>query len=172
MLFKLFLDKLVEHLYFQQEGNLALYDRLTSVYNYNWFNLIGNNKYTNKVLFVTVIDINGFKQINDTKGHLYGNQILKQVAEKLVSFKCYDNTIDVVRYGGDEFVIISELDPSNILDRYANSEQLISFGIVKKEAFEPLSVAFVKADEKMYRFKQEFKKKQKLQQAKKSLAIN
>lgn len=159
-MFKLFIDKFIEYLYFKQDGNLALYDRLTGVYNYNWFNLIGNNKYIHKHVFVTVIDINNFKQINDTMGHLHGNNILKQVADKLTFMKTYDKSIDVVRYGGDEFVVISDQDLSELLDMYSDREKLISYGVVEKKDSEPLSVAFVKADEKMYRYKQEFKKKE------------
>lgn len=154
-------QKIIESLYFKQEGNLALYDSLTGVYNYNWLNIIGNKKYSNKSVYITVVDINGFKQINDTNGHLFGNQILKKVADKLSSFKSYDDTLDVVRYGGDEFVIISELNPTYILDMYSKIEKLISFGIVKKEETEPLSVAFVKADTEMYKNKKEFKRKRK-----------
>ena len=154
-------NKLIEHLYFKQEVNLALYDRLTGVYNYNWFNLIGNKKYIDIATYVTVIDINGFKEINDTHGHLHGNNVLKQVAKQLLYFKDYDKSIKVIRYGGDEFVVLSDLNPKTLLDSCIENPELISFGIVKKEAYEPLSVAFVKADKEMYECKKEFKKNHK-----------
>ena len=154
-------NKLIEHLYFKQEGNLALYDRLTGVYNYNWFSLIGNKKYINLATYVTVIDINGFKGINDTYGHLHGNNVLKNVAEQLSYFKDYDNSVNVVRYGGDEFVVLSDLNPETLLSSCIENPELISFGIVRKEKYEPLSVAFVKADKVMYENKKEFKKNNK-----------
>ena len=159
MLLSEFFNKIIEDLYFKQEGNLALYDRLTGVYNYNWFNMFGHKLYIEKSVYVTVIDINGFKQINDTHGHLHGNNILKQVATQLSYLKNYDNSVAVVRYGGDEFVIISDSDPLPLIETCIEEPDLISYGIVKKQAFEPLSIAFVKADEKMYSYKQEFKKK-------------
>jgi GGDEF domain-containing protein len=154
-------NKLIEHLYFKQEGNLALYDRLTGVYNYNWFSLIGNKKYINLAIYVTVIDINGFKGINDTYGHLHGNNVLKNVAEQLSYFKDYDDSVNIVRYGGDEFVVLSDSNPKSLLDSYIENSNLISFGIVRKEKYEPLSIAFAKADKAMYKYKKEFKKKHK-----------
>lgn len=154
-------NKLIEHLYFKQEGNLALYDRLTGVFNYNWLNLVGNKKYVDKATYVTVIDINNFKEINDTYGHIHGNTVLKQIAEQLSSCKEYDDSINVVRYGGDEFVVLSDSNPKSFLNLCIENSNLISFGIVRKEQYEPLSVAFARADKAMYNYKKEFKKKHK-----------
>lgn len=55
-----------------------------------------------------MIDLNAFKPINDTYGHLEGDEALKIVSNILKrSVKCYDMTC---RYGGDEFVMIVESD--------------------------------------------------------------
>ena len=53
---------------------------------------------------VLLIDINGFKRINDTLGHLTGNRILERVS-KILSGECRENDY-IGRLGGDEFVII------------------------------------------------------------------
>lgn len=51
-----------------------------------------------------MIDIDNFKSINDTNGHLYGDKVLQQLAEILQ--KAVDSDGKVYRIGGDEFVLI------------------------------------------------------------------
>lgn len=59
-----------------------------------------------------MIDLNAFKPINDTYGHLEGDEVLKIVSNILKrSVKCYDMTC---RFGGDEFVMIVESDKSEM----------------------------------------------------------
>jgi|GEM_PF-409668 len=53
---------------------------------------------------VLLLDIDNFKSINDTLGHLYGDELLKQIAGRLLSI-CDDNMM-VGRLGGDEFLIL------------------------------------------------------------------
>ena len=56
-------------------------------------------------LTVAMADVDHFKAINDTYGHLVGDQVLRQVAEALV--RHLRQGVDVVaRYGGEEFVIV------------------------------------------------------------------
>lgn len=89
---------------------LATRDMLTGVYNRNYFNEtivrdIERAKRQGERLSFLLIDVNDFKRINDTYGHLHGDGVLKACAEILRSsvrkadFLC--------RYGGDEFVIVT-----------------------------------------------------------------
>lgn len=57
-------------------------------------------------LFVAlvVIDLNGFKELNDTLGHAAGDSVLEETARRLVSSVPHDAT--VARLGGDEFAVI------------------------------------------------------------------
>ena len=101
-------------------------DELTQISNryglYDCFNQESDKR--NKVL--ALFDIDDFKKINDTYGHIAGDYILKQVAEITV------NTLKddfVCRYGGEEFVIV--LDKDNYLDKLENLRKSI-----EQETFE------------------------------------
>lgn len=59
---------------------------------------------------VLIIDVDGFKQVNDTYGHGAGDGLLKQFAEELRS---NSRTPDIVgRWGGDEFIVVIDCDIS------------------------------------------------------------
>jgi len=55
-------------------------------------------------LSLMILDVDHFKEINDSSGHLYGDQVLKQIVD--VFTKTIRKTDILGRYGGDEFVIL------------------------------------------------------------------
>ncbi|MBK1736190.1 hypothetical protein CKO15_13105 [Halorhodospira abdelmalekii] len=64
---------------------------------------------------LVIIDVNGFKKINDTYGHAFGDAALVKLAELLVS--CLRPADEVIRLGGDEFVVLlRELRDREALD--------------------------------------------------------
>ena len=71
-------------------------------------------------LALMMIDIDHFKKINDTYGHLVGNVILTELAKLLTGF--FRTSDLVARYGGEEFVIVLNGTPADIAPRIA--EQL------------------------------------------------
>lgn len=97
-----------------EEANKALSekakrDSLTSLYNNQYIfdflqEKIEEVKATQEKLSVIMVDIDNFKFINDSFGHLYGDQVIKKVADVI------EETIrdgDVLgRYGGEEFIVI------------------------------------------------------------------
>ncbi len=67
-----------------------------------------------RIFSLIFMDLNGFKEINDTLGHDKGDEVLKQVAEKLRKvFREYDF---VARWGGDEFAVLFEGDAEKLFD--------------------------------------------------------
>ncbi len=55
---------------------------------------------------VAILDIDGFKQVNDGHGHLIGDELLKQFAAELVSV-CRSTDV-IARWGGDEFLVLMD----------------------------------------------------------------
>lgn len=84
----------------------ASHDYLTGLKNRQFLsNKIENNSSLNKYSLL-FIDIDNFKSINDSYGHSYGDELLKQIArrvEKIVTKKEL-----IIRYSGDEFLIITK----------------------------------------------------------------
>jgi len=62
--------------------------------------------YQQNVLFFMMIDLDGFKAINDTFGHAAGDLALLQVRDELID--CTRTSDTVIRWGGDEFLIIGQ----------------------------------------------------------------
>jgi diguanylate cyclase (GGDEF)-like protein len=88
---------------------LAYHDGLTALPNRSLFNkllsqAISLAKRHNRKLAVAFIDLDRFKQINDTLGHEAGDELLKEVANRLKA--CLRDSDTVARLGGDEFVVL------------------------------------------------------------------
>ncbi|MBW6488592.1 GGDEF domain-containing protein [Sulfurimonas sp.] len=104
---------------------LTITDSLTSLYNRRYFDLIFDNllktqKRTGQTLVFIILDIDFFKQYNDTYGHLAGDEALRRVASCLNGSLKRDGDL-AFRLGGEEFgVLCSGLDNSQAFD-FANS---------------------------------------------------
>ncbi|HEX2204337.1 MAG TPA: sensor domain-containing diguanylate cyclase [Longimicrobium sp.] len=88
--------------------NLSLTDSLTGLANRRHMDVVLEHAWAaarrGEPLAVMVLDLDGFKAINDDQGHLAGDRLLCAVAEAL---RCEARGADVVvRYGGDEFLVI------------------------------------------------------------------
>jgi two-component system cell cycle response regulator len=117
----------------------AITDSLTGVYNTRFFHeVLGRetaraDRYT-APLSLLMIDIDSFKIVNDTFGHVVGNKVLTQIAKTLEN--TVRNTDFVFRCGGDEFGVVlpgttvegAEHVAEKILQRVESSDILHSLG--------------------------------------------
>lgn len=77
-------------------------DPLTGAYNRRYLEELYQGAAVGRA--VAMIDADDFKHVNDTYGHSVGDQVLKGVVEAILA--CIRSADAVVRYGGDEFVVI------------------------------------------------------------------
>ena len=89
-------------------SHMARYDALTGLPNRTYFRdqidkALGPTRHSGKSCAVLFIDLDQFKQVNDTLGHPCGDQLLCAVADRLR--KIVRDTDVVARFGGDEFVV-------------------------------------------------------------------
>lgn len=87
-------------------------------------------------LAVLFIDLDGFKNINDTHGHDVGDELLIQIARRLEA--CVRKSDTVVRFGGDEFVLL-------LTDLHKSSEAAYIAGKVLKRAQQPFELSTITA---------------------------
>ncbi|MBR5740678.1 MAG: GGDEF domain-containing protein, partial [Firmicutes bacterium] len=100
-------------------SSLSHTDELTGILNRRAFHPIAQ-KYeeqyksdgTDFVLFM--IDLDDFKEVNDSYGHEYGNLVLRDICRSL-TLTCADNSV-LFRYGGDEFVILHQYGDTHDID--------------------------------------------------------
>ena len=104
----------------EQLGTQARSDALTGVGNYRLLEErleyeLTRHRRNGRPLAVLVLDLDGFKLVNDTLGHPVGDQLLRQVAEALQRTVREQDT--VVRQGGDEFCVLApETDAAEAAD--------------------------------------------------------
>lgn len=120
-----------------------------------------------------LIDVNHFKQINDTYGHLQGDNALKIIAEALkAACKGANRGTVIARYGGDEFVIlVSENNNDETIDlkerikeklkelskkRSVPFELTVSVGSACSDNGDSLKDLILKADKAMYMEKKKY----------------
>lgn len=132
-------------------GYDAFHDALTGLPNRSWFtNRLQQaidlsyrcDEYLYAVLF---IDIDRFKVVNDSLGHLVGDELLKSVARQLQA--SLRHTDAVARFGGDEFVIllepIKDLDEPNKVAERLQGQLRQPFDLNGYEVFTEISIGII-----------------------------
>lgn len=102
--------------------HLAHHDLLTDLPNRLSFEKVVDNRLqsvsrTNEKFAVLFVDLDDFKQVNDSRGHAVGDLMLKQVAARLKD--CVRENDIVARLGGDEFTVLIEYSDVSIVEKLA-----------------------------------------------------
>lgn len=103
------LDVTAAHLEHERVTGLVFRDQLTGLPNRALFEdrlerMLAAARRLQQTFSVGLIDLNGFKAVNDTVGHAAGDQLLRVVAQRLEA--CCRASDTVARLGGDEFVLL------------------------------------------------------------------
>ena len=156
-------EKVKERLTYEAE-----HDKLTNLYNRAGYVSLFRRMRLNKVIY-SLVDADGFKEINDRCGHDIGDKVLIRIAETLEEYFTEENAF-VFRIGGDEFAVIIE-DANkefndNLVSRFEKiNEELarpkgripgisLSVGIAHGEDDDSTDTLFKKADQALYKVKQ------------------
>jgi len=137
----------------------ALFDELTG---------IGNRRHASELLSslepgdaVMLVDVDDFKQVNDTDGHAGGDEVLKALGRHLRS--TVQDADSVARFGGDEFIVVNRRaagDPFEIAQRIhgswvaASPRTTISVGVATHTGGMTSALTLEHADVALYESKQ------------------
>jgi diguanylate cyclase (GGDEF)-like protein len=118
----------IEAQYHETVYNAMTRDGLTGAFNKNYLldslaQEIARSQRCNRPLSVLLMDIDYFKKVNDTYGHLVGDEVLREFSTRISSAKREDDLL--CRYGGEEFVLI--LGETNLEDAVAIAEKCNQF---------------------------------------------
>jgi diguanylate cyclase (GGDEF)-like protein len=160
----------------------ASFDFLTKLYNRRKFNsfleyeISKANRYKDQHLSLLLVDIDYFKNVNDTYGHLVGDNILQEVSKILTI--CSRDTDIVARWGGEEFVLM--LPQTNVEQAFLVGEKLratiekhkfddvkhitCSIGVSQFHRNEDKDILFKRVDAALYKAKNSGRNKVEMEQ--------
>lgn len=151
-------------------GHQANYDELTKLKNRRAFNEILKQTYDERKMidhdhYVVLFDLDKFKQINDSLGHLVADEILVQFSKRLKPL--IDESTILSRWGGDEFSMIIVADKSHVLEKLDEIQAAyktvvekysvaskVSFGVAYWENTDSPDDILTKADKALYQAKE------------------
>lgn len=127
---------------------LSLKDPLTGLYNRRVLDsvipdLVLKASAQTKPVSLIMTDIDNFKQINDELGHIIGDETIERVAQVLINTLPQSDNVFLVRFGGDEFMILlfdidadrayleAEVLRSSVAENFSDYRCTMSFGIAE-----------------------------------------
>jgi diguanylate cyclase (GGDEF)-like protein len=158
--------------YLHLQNQLISTDSLTMLNNRNRLHHYLHQQRDEKDSFVIMVDVDHFKQINDTYGHAEGDKALVLVSQALKkACERLSYSMFLCRYGGDEFLLIAQTDVPNkvvnqirecLQEEIANQKHSLSYTIEASVGFarwdghpESFKESMINADKKMYEDKRD-----------------
>ena len=131
---------------------MAYHDIATGFYNRNWFetNIIESDKDYN--ISLALVDVNNLKLINDEKGHIAGDVLLKSVGDALAKHAT------VVRWGGDEFFCVINPGEEQPFEELCKNQNQFAYAIAYNFSVKQVKEIVEKLDKEMYKCKSVQKK--------------
>ena len=150
--------------------SFANIDSLTGLYNRHYFNsqaevILSDSLKTQEALSLIMLDLDFFKAVNDTYGHLAGDEVLKQTAQRLK--RSIRSTDILARFGGEEFILLlagTTIDEAGFIaermrksienEAYSsedtNLSSTASFGISSLKPLDTIEALINRADKALY----------------------
>ena len=135
------IHQLYRHLnnYLALLNNQIKRDGLTGLYNRRTFNYVMKEWFDNHIQFsIILLDIDHFKKINDTYGHLVGDDVLRHLSS-IMQETCREKDL-CFRYGGEEFAILTPIQNNH--DAFKIAERLrIKFSLEPNPTGRPITIS-------------------------------
>lgn len=166
-------DNTEQNLLIRKLSYYATKDSLTRVYNRNYFFKVANDKIQNSVksgkyISLLMMDLDKFKNINDTYGHAVGDIVIKKVTD--ICREVLNKNYCIGRYGGEEFAILldnvnnkkaleigekirHQIEKTQIFQDGKNIKITVSIGIFTSLREDSLENMIKFADEALYKAK-------------------
>lgn len=160
--------------YIYNQDAFIFTDPLTEINNRNMINrYLKDIKNYNDTYYLLMIDIDNFKSINDTYGHVEGDKALKYMANILKKIANEHNYF-LARYGGDEFIMIAMADEDTIKnvieeihEKFASTKEDLGYsystsvGYTKMNQTDDIDKNIARADKYLYKKKKQLHRKDK-----------
>lgn len=146
----------IEHLFvINQLQRASTRDELTGIGNRKHADALINSLEDGDALIL--LDLDGFKEVNDTQGHTAGDQVLQDLSNHLQ--RCLRDSDTSARLGGDEFLVVARrafADPVKVAQRIIKGwadngrSTTLSAGVALHETSVDVSETFDRADQALY----------------------
>ncbi len=158
------------HIYHNQLEEMAITDKLTGLGNRQLFDLaleqaIRMQRRAARPFSIIIFDIDHFKNVNDTRGHLVGDEVIKKLVE--AAKRQIRNSDVFCRWGGEEFIVLAndcpELQAMDVAEKLRSSIAMealvepddglratVSVGVTTYQSYDDMNSILRRADAALY----------------------